>query len=376
MTIVYDVIVVGVGSMGSAACYHLAKRGAKVLGVEQFDIVHQNGSHFGQSRLIRKAYFEHPDYVPLLLRSYENWKEIEDIANTQLYFETGIAYVGPSGNELMANIRHSAKTYELPLKPYEVSSFKSEFPQFNIPVSYEVMVEPEAGIVTPERAIWTFAEEAVKLGAEIMQGCQVEAWKQVNDLVHVTTNKGEFVAKKVIFTAGAWTKKLLPDFRPKLKVTEQFIAWFKPDQWERFTVNNFPCWAWEVEGYIYYGFPILPSGDFMGPIGLKVAHHFPGKEIQPKHIGNNDPTNEIRKLTEFLYDFIPGAAEQLLSVKSCLYTYSEDDHFIIDQFTDNVVIAAGFSGHGFKFIPVVGEVLADLALEGNSRLPIDFLKLR
>jgi sarcosine oxidase len=374
----FDVIVIGIGSMGSSACYHLAQRGHKVLGIEQFDISHEYGSHAGQSRIIRKAYFENSDYVPLLNRAYENWKALEEETNTQLYYRTGLVYFGNPDHLLIQGVKLSASLYNIPLENVGESSLR--FPQFKIPDRFETLWEPEAGFVTPEKAIQLYTKQAVKKGAEIHTNEKVLEWKKEGSCVVVATNKNIYRCSKLIITTGAWAKKMIPTISDKIKITRQFVAWIKPKEWENFTLSNFPCWllADDTKPGCYYGFPILPE-NFGGPTGLKLAHHYPASETDPDNVDRQISIADEDDLKYVLNRYLPGVFESILSYKICLYANSPDEDFIIDNLPgneDHVAIACGFSGHGFKFVSVVGEILADFATEGKTNLPVEFLSLK
>ena len=374
----FDAIIIGVGSMGSSACYYLAQRGCNVLGIEQFDISHEYGSHAGQSRIIRRAYFENSDYVPLLNRAYKNWKALEEETGNQLYFKTGLIYFGNPDQLLVQGVKQSASLYNIPLE--NVNTPSKRFPQFEIPNDFETLFEPEAGFITPEKAIQLYSKQAIKKGAEVHTSEKVLGWKKDGDSVVVTTNKNVYWCNKLIITAGAWAKKMIPSISDKLKITRQFVAWIKPKEWENFTLYNFPCWlmADETKPGCYYGFPILPE-NFGSPSGLKLAHHYPAAETDPDSVDRQIRIEDEADLKYVLNKYLPGVFESLISYKICLYANSPDEDFIIDNLPgyENVVsIACGFSGHGFKFVSVVGEILADLATEGKTNLPIDFLRVK
>jgi sarcosine oxidase len=375
----FDVIVIGVGSMGSSACYYLSKKGYKVLGLEQFSVSHEFGSHAGQSRIIRKAYFENADYVPLLERAYQNWKALEEEAGTKIYHPTGLVYFGPHNHSLIEGVKRSASLYDIRLSTFNAEETLKQFPWFKVPNDFETLYEPDAGFVTPEKAIKLYAEQAIRDGAEIHANEKVLDWKKDGASVIVTTDKNVYRCSKLIITAGAWARKMIPALSGKLKITRQFVAWINPKNWDEFTFNNFPCWllADDEKPGCYYGFPVLPEPEFGGPAGLKLAHHYPALETEPDHV-NREATYEDEKNLEYaLNKYLPGCFESFLSYKVCLYTNSPDEDFIIDKLPgseDRVVFATGFSGHGFKFASVVGEILSDLAVNGASDLPIGFLR--
>ncbi|MEQ8478041.1 N-methyl-L-tryptophan oxidase [Fulvivirga sp.] len=374
---VYDVIVIGVGSMGSATCEQLASRGAKVLGIEQFGISHENGSHTGQSRIIRKAYFEHSDYVPLLHKSYEGWRALEKATSIQFYWQTGLSYFGPEHDEMLQSVQKSADLYNLKIEHKEYDQYTKLWPQFSVPKDYQCIFEPEAGFVTPERGIKTYTEFAKQKGAEIHINEQVLHWESHSNFVTVTTNLRTYQASRIIFTSGAFTDQLLA-LKVKLKVTRQYLGWVNPNNNLKYNVGNMPCWLMTDEGKegAFYGFPQMPEV-VGGPQGMKFGYHHPGEifdEVEDKEI----LVKEEARLNEFLRQYFTKVNRKIETIKSCKYTYTPDEHFIVDLLPDmseRVVIACGFSGHGFKFSPVIGEALADLALEGGSDLPIGFLGL-
>lgn len=376
----YEVIVIGVGSMGSATCWYLANRGVKVLGIEQFDIVHEHGSHTGQSRIIRKAYYEHPDYVPLLERSYLNWKTIETITGASIYHRTGMLYLGRTGSPILQGVLKSSELHNVKTLVATPEYVKAEYPVFQIPEDFNAVVEPDAGFLLPEKAISLYSEDAIKKGAEIKTNERVSGWYQEGKILSVKTNKGNYKAEKLVITAGAWTSKLFGDVKINLKVTKQTLAWINPAEWNPFTMGKFPCWFIDdPDKGSFYGFPILPAKEFGGPIGLKMARHVHGKVVDPdSFIRDTDEAavNDIRYVAE---KYFPSAGFDVLSCKTCLYTNTSDENFIIDHLPGTggkVTIACGFSGHGFKFVSVVGEILADLSTKGRSDLPIEFLSLR
>ena len=372
----YDVIVIGVGSMGSSACYHISKQGHSVLGLEQFDIPHEMGSHTGQSRIIRKAYFEHPNYVPLLERAYHNWQSLEQEISNQIYFKTGLLYFGPSTHLLIKGTQKSAIKYGIEVNEFDRKEQLDKFPQFKVPENYTNLIEVDAGFVTPERAILSYTEQALKYKAIIHTKEKTLEWSKKDGIIQVKTNKQIYKCKKLVLTTGAWTSKF-SDIK-NLDVTRQILAWAKPEKQDMFELNTFPCWTFadpSVNG-IYYGFPSLPSSSFEEPSGIKFAHHTKGKLTDPDIVNKNVSKKEEKTLVEAITKFIPKGIETITTTKTCLYTYSPDEDFILDFYNNNedVVIASGFSGHGFKFASVIGEILSELAINGKSIHPINFLK--
>jgi sarcosine oxidase len=374
----YDVIVIGVGSMGSSTCYHLAKQGVSVLGLEQFDIPHELGSHAGQSRIIRKAYGEGSDYVPLLERAYKNWRALESETGAQVYYKTGLAYFGAPDDPFLSTVKGSSKKYNIPVNNLTEKECDLKYPQFKLPKNFQRLEEPDAGFITPERSILLYVQQAVLNGATIRTKEKVLEWKrEISGGVTVVTNRGTYSAGKLIITAGPWAGKVMPSLASKLTVTRQAVAWVKPKKWDNFMLGKFPCWILEEKDHDFYGFPILPVGTFGGPLGLKLALHYPGADpTDPDAVNRNTKESDEKILIDFISRFIPDGYENTLVMKTCLYTNSPDNNFIIDYlsgYEKDVVFATGFSGHGFKFVSVVGEILADLATKGKTEQPIGFL---
>ncbi|MET6989646.1 N-methyl-L-tryptophan oxidase [Sediminicola arcticus] len=373
----YDVIVVGIGSMGAPTCYNLAKRGVKVLGLEQFTIVHENGSHAGQSRMVRKAYFENPDYVPLLDTAYALWEELEEITGQKLFHKTGLFYTGPNQNNLLEGVKLSAQKYNITINNLNESECLKKFPSFKLTKNYEYLFEPDAGYVVPEQIIKLYTKLAINEGATILENQLVEAWSDTENVVSVRTKTATYIADKIIFTAGGFTNNLFPKGKNQLVPRRQVTCWFQPKKPSLFTSEKFPCFLYttpELPG-AFYGFPLLSTGDMNSKMGIKVGYHYPGEVIDPYTLHNFDHEKESKLIKEFMHSYIPDGYESVLSTKSCIYTYTEDGDFILENHKDyqNVSIACGFSGHGFKLAPLVGEILADLSLEGKTKHPIGFL---
>ena len=373
----YDVIVIGVGSMGSAACYWLAKRGYKVLGLEQFDIPHDQGSHAGQSRIIRKAYFEQPGYVPLLQRAYYNWQQLEKQTGAQVYFKTGVLYHGPSLHPVIKGVKEAAAIHSV-----ELDSPAKKYSQFDLPTGFETIFEPGAGLLRPEKTITLYKDEAERNNADIHTKELVLEWKKENAGIKVITDKRIYYTKKLIITAGAWAGRMIPGLNTALKITRQLIVWVKPANGKMFAPENFPCWllADDKRKGALYGFPYLTKEEFGEPEGMKFAWHYAGDETNPDHVNRNITREETNDLIQQVAEYIPAVGNaELLTAKSCVYSNSSVEDFIIDHlpgYDEDVTIACGFSGHGFKFVSVVGEILADLAMNGKTSLPVDFLSLK
>jgi sarcosine oxidase len=370
----YDAVVIGLGSMGCSALYHLAKAGLKVAGIEQFGLVHGKGSHSGQTRLIRKAYFESPEYIPLLEAAYRGWEEIEQVSEQNLFTKSGIAYFGEQDHAVMKGVRSAASTYQIALRPCT----EQEKAWLSLPESFQAFTEVEAGYLRADLAIKSYAETAQRLGGELILNEEVEGLIQGKNSITITTNKQTIESKKVVITAGAYVSNLLSDLNIELKVTRQLQGWIKPDDSLKTDPNWMPAWCiadTSVPG-IYYGFPPLEDKHSPRNGWLKFAHHTIADEIHPDQLNDFDANTEEQKLRAILEQYLPELANHPIEITACMYTNTPDEYFVIDFLPDsqnNIVLATGFSGHGFKFVPVVGEILADLVTEGKTNHDIGFL---
>ena len=383
----YDVIILGLGSMGSAAAYQLARRGHRVLGLEQFAIPHGQGSHHGFSRMIRLAYFEHPDYVALLRRAYDLWAELEAESDQKLLHNTGGLHMGRPDDDLVLGSIEAAKKYGLPHEVLSRDELAKRFPLFQVPDDSIAFFETQAGFLVPEAVVSTQVELALRHGAELHGHERVTSWKADAKGVTVTTDRATYHADRLIIAAGAWSSQVMRELDVELKVTRQALAWFWPREkraLEGFALGRFPCWALDFSPRdqfrgVHYGFPMLPPG--MGNPGFKAALHWPDEPCDPDTFDREPRENDEKEVRGTLEKYIPAAAGDLLALRTCLYTNSPDGHFILDQHpptfpgAERVTLACGFSGHGFKFVSVMGEALADLAIDGNSANPIGFLGL-
>ncbi len=368
----YDAIVVGVGTMGSAALFHLARRGRRVLGIDRFGIAHDRGSMHGQSRIIRLAYHEHPDYVPLLRRAYELWRELEQAAGTQLLHQIGILEIGPRDGPLVAGALHAAEAYDLPFELLDADELRRRRPAFT-PAPGAVGVEqPDGGYLLAEAAVRAHAELALAAGAELRLDSPVLDWQAGSSGVIVKTEQASYEAARLVLTPGAWAGGLLRLPPGLLQAERQVVAWFEPFPAAAAALAALPVFIVEEDGAIQYGFPPI------GGAGLKIGWmHHPGTAVPaPELLDRAAAPHEVEPLRTFLERRIPGAAGRLLDAQACLFTNTPDSRFVIDVHPDvpNVVIASACSGHGFKFAPVVGEIIADLADDGRTDHPIDFLR--
>ena len=376
MPMAWDVIVVGVGSMGGATCYNLAKRGLKVLGLEQGPLPNPMASFAGSTRAIRLSYTEHPDYVPLLRGAYELWDELGAVTGHEYLKRTGAVYLGPPDGYLVGGARQAAEKHGLKHTIFSADEFRKHWPQFQLPEGFVGMHEEKAGYLLSEQAVAAFTEQALRTGADLRGHEPVIDWQPEGEGVMVRTAREEYHAGHVVFATGAWTGKLLGELGVKLKVTRQVLGWVWPQKPEIFTPDRFPVWIADADkGAVYYGFPITTDGS--GGVGLKAALHFPAMETDPDTVEREPLPGDEEEVREGFQRFIPQGDGPLLSQRICMYTNTPDGHFVVDRHPecDRATIACGFSGHGFKFSTVMGVVLTDLATEGKTDWPIGFLGL-
>ena len=371
----FDVIVLGVGGMGSAACYALAERGARVLGLEQFDIPHAYGSSHGETRIIRLAYAEGAFYVPLLRRAYERWQRLEHDFGEQLLHITGGLDIGAADSALIRGSRASCREHDLSHELLTATEAMARFPALQLPPHFVANFQAEGGFLRSERCIVAHVTRAQALGAEIRAREAVLSWEARGDSVRVQTTKGEYAADRLVVTAGGWAGQLLPELAALAQPERQCLGWFQPLDLPLFAKERLPVWLLWGEGDEgnWYGFPVhgIPGfklGKFrhLGePMDLSG-----GRETTADREPNAADEALLRRFTE---RYFPRAAGPTMALKVCFFTNTPDEHFIIDAHPQqsNVIIAAGFSGHGYKFCSVVGEILAELALDGESKLGVE-----
>jgi sarcosine oxidase len=365
----YDVVVVGVGGMGSAALYHLARRGKRVLGIERFDLLHERGSSHGVTRIIRKAYFEHPSYVPLVLRAYELWRELESEAGEQLLWITGAVEGGPRIFEgaVRSSVEHGLEYEEL-----DGAEVSRRFPAYRLPEELELVYQRDGGFVVPERCILAHVAEARARGAVVRTGERVLAWSAGENGVRVRTDRGEVEADRLVLTAGAYSQEVARLAPGMVVAQRQVLAWLEPTRPELFAPDRFPVFNVALEEGHLYGFPVH------GVPGFKLGYYdYEGMRGDPESIPREVGPEDDAPVRRFAERYFPDGAGPTLDLRACLFELSRDEHFLIDRHpeTELAVVGAGFSGHGFKFCSVVGEILAELALDGSTRHDIGFLRL-
>ena len=368
----FDCIVIGVGGMGSSTLYNLAKRGRRVLGLEQFDIPHAEGSSHGVNRIIRLAYYEHPSYVPLLRRAYELWSEIESVTGEQLLYKTGSIDTAPSGHEVFEGSLESCLLHDIPHRVLNHVQINEQFPGYQLPPGHMGLLQEDGGFVLSERSIVAYANAAMSAGAEIHAREIVLGWEPDQGGVRVFTDRSEYTAERLVITAGAWTSGMIPILEDLAVPERQVLAWLQPLDGSLYTPEVFPVFNAYFDEGRYYGFPVF------GIPGFKVGRYHHLEEVI-------DPDSEIKTVTgedeavlrSAVERYFPKANGTTMTLKTCMFTNTPDEHFIVDLLPGNtqVAVAAGFSGHGFKFASVIGEILADLAITGETEHNIDLLKI-
>jgi sarcosine oxidase len=369
----YDVVVLGLGAMGSAASYHLARRGQRVLGLERFTAAHDRGSSHGGSRIIRQAYFEDPAYVPLVLRAYELWRALEGAADTDLLLTTGALLIGHPGSEIVVGSRRSAEQWKLDHEVLDDAQVRNRFPTFAPEPGMVAVYEPQAGVLRPEAAVAAHLRLAASAGAELRFSAPVVGWEAGPDGagVTVTTESGTATADRLVVCPGAWAGDVVADLGVPLEVERHVQFWFEPDGGvEPFLADRHPVWLWDggAGDGLPYGIPAVDGPDG----GVKVAWHRRGRACEPDTLDRAVGSPEVAELAGTLRARIPALAGRFLRAVPCLYTNTPDGHFVVGPHPDHpqVVVAAGFCGHGFKFAPVIGEILADLVVGGTTAHPI------
>ena len=361
----YDVIVIGVGGMGSAAAYHLARRGVRVLAIERFDIPNSIGASHGMSRIIRLAYYEHPDYVPLLFRAYELWRELEQTAGASLLHITGSIDAGLPNSRIVSGSLRACTAYGLEHELLTSAELTGRFPAYSLPVDMVGNYQPQGGYLVPEQCVISHVAAAQSMGAEIHGRERVIEWRVRSGRVVVVTDRETYKADRLVITAGPWIADLVSTLRGIVEIERQVVGWFQPRSPELFKAEHFPVFVLEAAAgaRTYYGFPLHGIPGFkVGKLG-----HL-GERTHPDDVDREIHLRDEAVLRQCVEEYFPDGNGPVLSMQACMFSNSPDQHFIIGspEGQKEVAFAGGFSGHGFKFCSVVGEILADLAIEGKT----------
>ena len=369
----YDVIVAGAGGMGSAAAFHLARRGRRVLAIDAFVPPHEMGSSHGLTRIIRLAYHEDPSYVPLLRRAYTLWRELEQLSGEKFLTITGSLEMGPPGSEAVEGALASCLEHGIPYELLSAREIMGRFAAYSLPEHYSGLLQPDGGFLDPERCIAAHLRLALAHGAELRTGERVLDWKPKGDGVQVHTDRSEYFADRLVITAGAWLPKVAPALARQVAPERNALAWFRPHRPDLFEPDKFPVFIFDdgEEGW-YYGFPMH------GLPGLKIGRHHHFREVvDPDAFDRTPQERDEATLRGFASRYFPEGVGETLKLTTCLYTNTPDGHFIIDMHPGypQVIVGGGFSGHGYKFCSLVGEILADLAIDGATQSNISLFKV-
>jgi sarcosine oxidase len=368
----YDAIVVGAGSMGSAAAYEFARRGLRVLALDQFDVPNMLGASVGTTRIIRLAYSEHPKYVPLLRRAYELWRDLEKVSRESLLFITGGIDAGAeSSGTIMGSLR-SCREHALPHEFMSATDVNRRFPGYQLPSAMAAVYQPDGGFLMSERCVVAHVSAALAQGAEVHGRERVHGWDVTSGHVVVTTEHARYEAGALVLAAGPWTANLASELRPNVVAERQVLLWAQPRRPEYYAVDRFPIFNMEALEGRFYGFPVHSVP------GFKIGkYHHRHEFVDADAVDRTCHPADEAVLRDAIRSYFPDANGPTLAMKVCMFANTPDEHFIIDRYpaAQNVVIAAGFSGHGFKFCSVVGEIVVDLATQGNTTFDLELFRL-
>ena len=361
------VIVLGLGAMGSAAAAELARRGHRVLGFDRFTPPHRLGSSHGQTRIIRQSYWEDTRYVPLLKRAYDLWRRLEKDSGKELLRLTGGLMIGPLTGPLVDGSRQSAEMFDLPHEMLETAELRRRYPMFAVEQGTVALWEANAGYLRPEDCVRQQLVQATSGGATLHFNQEVLRWEPTREGgVIVETADARYEGDRLVITAGPWAPEVLKALGLPLYVTRQVLYWTLPsDRPEMFREDRLPIFL--VEGQpgepVLYGFPALDES--AGPAGVKVALHGSREVCTPETVRREVSEEDRATIRSRLSVTMPLLRGQIAHAETCLYTMTPDENFVIDYHPEfpQITVAAGFSGHGFKFASVVGEILADLATD-------------
>jgi sarcosine oxidase len=364
----WDVIVVGCGVTGASVSYNLAKKGLNVLTIERFGVNHQFGSSHGKTRIIRTAYYEDPRYVPLLKRAFESWRDVESKSGKKLLQLTGGLMIGRPEGELVSGVLRSAKTHDLPHQVLSAKEAEERFEAFSLREDFQAFYEENAGVLFAEDCVRALVGLGSEAGCEFRFSEQVSGWKRTPEGFEVETKGGTHGAARLVLCAGPWTGKLLSGLLP-LQVERQVPIWFSSGGQEKFSPPKMPIFiAEEDTGALYYGVPDF--GD-----GVKVAQTHGGELTDPDAVKRVVSEQDIARVRQFISERLRGLDDNPVASTTCLYTNTPDLNFVVGPHPShpNMTIVSACSGHGFKFASVLGEVVADMAIEGKTRFDVEFL---
>ncbi len=368
---IYDTIIIGAGGMGSASAYHLAKIGADVLVLEQFQRGHKFGSSHGETRIIR-FFYDKPFYAELMKTAYSEWRGLESASNKQLLFTTGSVNLGENGDSYMQSLKQSLDVTDVDCEWWEQIQLSERFPQFSVSDNMDILWQKDTGFLYASECVLTHLQLAEQHGATVLENTRVIKIDWQTDFPTVHTADKQFQGRKIVLTAGAWTSYLLRELNLPLSVTKQQVCYYKPADTALFQPNHFPVFT-EItkSGEFVYGIP------FFGENGVKVARHGLGTNVLPDTCDRTPDADYIQRMDRYVNERIPSLGKTV-SAEVCLYTETPDEDFIIDTHPQcpNLLIAAGFSGHGFKFCSLVGRIMSELVSRGKTDFDISPFRIK
>ena len=368
---IYDAIVIGAGGMGSATAYHLAKLDADVLVLEQFQRGHTFGSSHGETRIIR-FFYDKPFYTELMKTAYSEWRDLEAVSGKQFLFITGSVNLGKSGNPYVISVRQSLDTAGVESEWWDTEQLAGKFPQFQVSKDLDILWQKDTGFLCASECVLTHLQLAEQYGANVCEKTPVTRIDWQADVPTVYTEDNQFRGRKIIVAAGAWTSSLLKELNLPLTVTKQQVCYYKPSNIAMFEPKRFPVFT-EIttENEFMYGIPSF------GRNGVKVARHGMGQTVSPDTCNRTPNSDYIQRMDSYLRERIPELGNTV-HAEVCLYTETPDEDFIIDAYPrcPDILIAAGFSGHGFKFCSLVGRIMSELALTGKTAFDISPFRIK
>lgn len=363
----HDVAVIGLGVMGAATVAALSETGVSAIGIDQYSPPHDLGSSHGETRLLRVAYAEGEFYVPMARRAIEGWRALEQSAGKSLFKQTGVVYAAPPESSLLEGVKHSANKHGIDIETLTSAELVSRQPELNIPADWEAVFEPGAGYLLAEEAVEAMLNVALRNNVKLNTNEKTVSVVQITDGFSISTDKGQYAAKKLIVCCGSWASDLLPELHEKLRIQRRVLHWFNSEGGVFSTDAGFKPFCIEVGDDWFYGFPETPAGD------VKVAGHHTGYDVKSVHdLNRHAAPEEADAITALTQKYFPNLGKYERS-KACVYTTSPDEHFILGEHPEKpgLFIATGFSGHGFKFAPAIGELLADMATGDAPSYAID-----
>jgi sarcosine oxidase len=369
-----DVVVVGVGAMGSAALWRLAERGIPAIGFERFEPGHDRGSSHGETRILRTAYLEGPAYVPLAQRAIGLWGELERVSGVSLMVVNGGLMLGSRDSDVITGTMASVETYGLPYRLLDATQLRTEYPAHRVSEDDVAIFEHEAGFLRPELAVTTAAGRAEDLGATVVRNSVIRRIENRPGGVRVTADGVVCDARHAVVSVGAWLQSVFPDLHLPVRVTRQIATWWPLERPQLFTPDRFPIFIRDIGGSItadssFYGFPSQDGAT------IKVAIHREGNVVDPDTIDREVSAEDLAPIRDHINRYLDGVRLEPVRTSVCMYTNTPDHDFLIGSppGMSNLTILGGFSGHGFKFASVIGDIAADLAARGGTDYPVSWL---